>query len=81
MVASCPLLEVKPTRGSLAEMSESDPLQTLAAAPTAFPRKEDQERIRQSESEDNVEQVEQKREFSTERRTGPEKSKRSGVGE
>jgi hypothetical protein len=53
----------------------------LAAPPTAFPRKEDQERIGQSENEDNVEQVEQKREFSTKRCTGPEKSKRLRVGE
>jgi hypothetical protein len=55
--------------------------QTLAAAPTAFPRKKDQERIGQSESEDSVEQVEQKRELSTKRRTGPEKSKGLRVGE
>lgn len=61
--------------------SAVNPLRMLAAAPTAFPRKEDQERIRQSESEDNVEQVEQKREFSTKRCTGPEKSKRLRVGE
>jgi hypothetical protein len=54
---------------------------TLAARPTTFPAKEQQEGIRESENEDYVEQVEQKHELPTYRCTGAEKRKLSRVGE